>query len=70
MDRHGKNIVNFQLSLIVYSVVCMPLILFLGIGLIGLIALGLVSIVLPIMNALKASNGEIPVYPLTITFLK
>jgi len=30
----------------------------------------LVSIVLPIMNALKASNGEIPVYPLTITFLK
>ena len=70
MDRHGKNIVNFQLSLIVYSVVCIPLILFLGIGLIGLIALGLVSIVLPIMNALKASNGEIPLYPLTITFLK
>ena len=70
MDRHGKNIVNFQLSLIVYSVLCLPLILFLGIGIIGLIVLGLVSIVLPVINALKVSNGEIPIYPLTITFLK
>ena len=29
LDKHGKNIVNFQLSLLVYCLLCIPLILFL-----------------------------------------
>ena len=47
MDAHGKNIVNFQLSLIVYCLICIPLILFFGLGLLGFIVLGIISIVFP-----------------------
>lgn len=70
MDMHGKHIINFQLSILIYSLICIPLILLLGLGLIGLIILGIVSIVFPVINAIKASNGERPNYPFTIEFLK
>lgn len=69
MDEHGKNIVNFQLSLIVYFIICIPLILLFGLGLLGFIILGLISVVFPIINAVRASNGEAPKYPISINFI-
>lgn len=69
MDNHGKNIINFQLSLIVYFIVCIPLILFFGLGLLGFLILGIFSFIFPIINAIKASNGEIPKYPLSLNFI-
>ena len=69
MDAHGKNIINFQLSLVIYFIICIPLILLLGLGIIGFIVLGIVSIVFPIINAIKASNGEVAKYPLSINFI-
>jgi len=69
MDAHGKNIINFQLSLIVYCIICVPLILFFGLGLLGFIVLGIIAIIFPIINAIKASNGETPVYPLSFNFI-
>ncbi|GAA4977062.1 DUF4870 domain-containing protein [Algibacter aquimarinus] len=69
MDEHGKNIVNFQLSLIVYFIICIPLILLFGLGLLGFIVLGIVSILFPIVNAVRASQGETPKYPLSINFI-
>ncbi|RSK40351.1 DUF4870 domain-containing protein [Mangrovimonas spongiae] len=69
MDEHGKRIVNFQLSLIIYSLICIPLILLLGVGILGLIVIGLISIVFPIINAIKTNNGEIPKYPLSLNFI-
>lgn len=69
MDEHGKNIINFQLSLIVYFIICIPLILLLGLGILGFIILGIISIVFPIVNAIKASNGEAPKYPLSFNFI-
>jgi uncharacterized Tic20 family protein len=69
MDAHGKRIVNFQLSILIYSIICVPLV-FIGIGILGFIALGIISVLFPIINAIKASNGEIPTYPLSIEFLK
>ena len=68
MNEHGKRIVNFQLSLLVYSLICIPLILLLGLGLLGLIVIGIIAIVFPIINAIKASNGETPQYPLSLNF--
>lgn len=70
MDMQGKRIVNFQLSLIIYAIICIPLILLLGLGLLGLILLGLISVIFPIINAVKANNGENPDYPMTIQFIK
>ncbi|WP_239000214.1 DUF4870 domain-containing protein [Hyunsoonleella ulvae] len=69
MDEHGKNIINFQLSLLVYCLICIPLILLFGLGILGLIVLGIVSIVFPIINAIKANNGETPKYPLSLNFI-
>lgn len=69
MDVHGKNIINFQLSLIVYCIVCIPLILFFGLGLLGFLVLGIISIIFPIINAIKASRGEATTYPLSINFI-
>ena len=69
LDAHGKNILNFQISLLIYSLICIPLILMLGLGILGLIALGLVSIIFPIINAVKASNGETPKYPLSLNII-
>lgn len=69
MDTHGKNIINFQLSLIVYCIICIPLILLFGLGLIGFIVLGVISIVFPIINAVRASRGETPTYPLSLNFI-
>ena len=69
MDTHGKNIVNFQLSIIVYSIICIPLIIFLGLGLLGLIVIGIIALVFPVVNAIKASNGEAPKYPLSLNFI-
>jgi uncharacterized Tic20 family protein len=69
MDTHGKSIVNFQLSLIVYCIICIPLILFFGLGLLGFIALGFIAIIFPIINAVKVSRGETPSYPLSFNFI-
>ena len=69
MDTHGKTIVNFQLSLLVLSIVCVPLILLFGLGILGFIVLGLVSIIFPVINAIKTSNGETPTYPLSFNFI-
>ena len=69
MDAHGKNIVNFQLSLILYCLICVPLILLFGLGLLGFLVLGIIAIVFPIVNAIKASKGETPKYPLSLNFI-
>lgn len=69
MDEHGKQIINFQISLIVYSLLCIPLILFLGLGILGFIFLGIIALIFPIINAIKASNGEAPRYPLSLNFI-
>lgn len=70
MDEHGKSILNFQLSMIIYVIICIPLILLLGLGILGLIVIGISSLVFPIINAIKANNGESPNYPFTIKFVK
>jgi len=69
MDEQGKAIINFQLSLIVNFIICIPLILIFGLGLLGFLILGIVSVLLPIINAIKASHGENPTYPLSYIFI-
>ncbi len=70
MDEHGKSIINFQLSMFIYAIICIPLILLLGLGILGLIAIGILCLVFPIINAIKANNGERPNYPFSIQFIK
>ncbi len=70
MDQQGKSIINFQLSMMIYAFICIPLIFLLGMGILGLIVVGIVSLIFPIINAVKVNNGETPNYPMTIEFLK
>jgi uncharacterized Tic20 family protein len=69
MDVHGKAILNFQISVIIYSILSIPLILVFGLGVLILILIGLLAFVMPIINAIKASNGELPSYPLSLNFI-
>ena len=68
MDEHGKSIINLQLSLWLYIILSIPAILLLGLGILTLIGVGILGFILPIVNAVKASNGEAPSYFMTIRF--
>jgi hypothetical protein len=70
MDAHGKAIINFRISMFIYILICIPLILLLGLGILGLIAIGFFYLIFPILNAIKASNNEQPHYPFSIKFIK
>lgn len=68
MDEHGKAIINFRITMFLYVLVCIPLILLFGLGLLGFIVLGIFYLIFPVMNAIKASNEEMPNYPFSIKF--
>ncbi|WP_417886699.1 DUF4870 domain-containing protein [Zunongwangia sp.] len=70
MDEHGKEILNFQISLFIYSIISIPLILLFGFGFLLLILVGIIGFVFPIINAIKANNGEPAYYPMTIRILQ
>jgi hypothetical protein len=70
MDLHGKAILNFRISIFIYLILCIPLVLLLGLGILGIIAIAIIAFVFPIVNAIKANSGQAPKYPLSIPFLK
>ena len=70
MDFHGKAILNFRISMFLYVLICIPFVIFFGLGFIGLIVLGIIYLIYPIINAVKANNGEMIHYPLSIQFIK
>lgn len=69
LDSQGRAIINFQISLFIYSILAIPMIFLVGLGVLLLIAIWLVGLIFPIVNAIKASNGELVKYPLSIKFL-
>lgn len=69
MDEHGKSIMNFQLTLLLWLAVSIPAILLLGLGLLGVIFVGIVGFILPIVNTVRAANGESPSMFSTIKFI-
>ncbi len=69
MDQHGKAILNFRISMFIYLLICIPLILLFGLGLLGLFVIGIFYLIFPIINAVKASNDEQPNYPFSIQFI-
>lgn len=69
LDAHGKNAVNWLISSVIYAFFGM-LLLFVFVGIFVLMALGVCGVVFPIIAGIKANNGEVWKYPLTISFLK
>jgi uncharacterized Tic20 family protein len=68
INDHGREAVNFQISLGIYNIIFSVLI-FLLVGIPLLIALQIFSIVVMILAAIAANRGELYRYPMTIRFL-
>lgn len=69
MDEQGRDIINFRLSMIIYSLLCIPLVLLFGLGLLGFAVIAVFYFIFPIINAIKVSNGEQPNYPFSLNIL-
>lgn len=69
LDAHGKMVANWLISSTIYAVVSFVL-MFVLIGFLTIIAVAVMGIAFPIIGAIKANNGELWEYPLTIKFLK
>lgn len=69
IDAHGKMVVNWAISSFIYIVASIVLMLVL-VGIVTLLAVAVMGIVFPIIGAIKANNGELWEYPLTIKFIK
>ncbi len=67
--EHAKEALNFQISLIIYICISIPLCLLI-IGVFMLIAIGIGSLVLYIMAAVKAADNVLYRYPFSIRFIK
>lgn len=68
LDDHGRESLNFQISLLIYSA-CAGVLAFIGIGIpigVGIVVLGLVGM---IMAARAANRGEYFRYPMCIRLL-
>jgi len=69
VDQHGKIILNWMISALIYSVVS-AILIFVVIGIFTLIAIAVMGIVFAIIGAVKANKGECWQYPCTIPFFK
>jgi hypothetical protein len=80
VDEHGKESLNFQISLLIYLAVATAVTALLSLILIGLLLWPLLIIafiiwpvldlILVIVASIKASNGEFYRYPLTLRLLR
>ncbi len=68
IDQHGKVVVNWIITEIIYFVISFILV-FLIIGIPLLLALIVASIAFPIIGAIKANNGEVWRYPMSFKFV-
>ncbi|HSW36414.1 MAG TPA: DUF4870 domain-containing protein [Candidatus Limnocylindrales bacterium] len=69
VDRQGKEALNFQLSITIYAAISLVLVIVL-VGFLLLFAVGVFSLVMSVVAAVKANTGEDFHYPLCIRFIK
>ena len=69
IPAHAKETLNFHISLFIYMMIgLVTIVIAIGFVIVFVVAIG--SIVLAIIGAVRASNGELYKYPLTIRFIK
>ena len=70
VDAQGKESLNFQLCILVYSLICFPLFCAAGIGVFLLAGVHIFSVVCVIIAGIKASGGEFFRYPFIFRLMK
>ncbi len=68
IDAHGKMVLNFIISMLIYSAVCF-LLAFVLIGIVLGVGVFIMGIVFPIVGGIKANSGELWNYPLTLKLI-
>ena len=69
IDAHGKEALNFQISMLIYNLVAAVFCLVL-IGFVFLAILWVLNAVFVIIAAIQASDGKFYRYPMTIRFIQ
>lgn len=69
VKAHSKKVLNWQLSLIIYYIISTILVIII-IGILFIPILMLLNLIFSIMGAVKANDGKLWDYPLSIKFLK
>lgn len=67
LEAHWHVVLNWLISALIYFVVCFILFIVV-IGVFLMWALGLLCLIFPIIGAIKANDGEVWPYPLSIRF--
>lgn len=67
---HGHVVFNWMISAVIYCFVGIILIFAFGLGILVLFALGILCLVFPIVGGIKASEGIVWPYPLSIPVFK
>lgn len=71
LDAHGKMVTNWMISLLIYSVASGVIMgITCGVGAVLFAPLMVLATVFPILGAMKAKDGVLWQYPLTIPFIK
>ncbi len=69
VNQNGKSSLNFELSILLYIVLAIPL-CFIIIGIPIVVFLGILKVICIIIASVKASKGEEFRYPLAIPFIQ
>ena len=68
LQPHFNVVINWIISLVIYAVIC-GILVFVVIGIFLFWVLALVALVFPIIGAIKANDGEVWNYPLSIPIM-
>jgi uncharacterized Tic20 family protein len=69
IDENGKESLNFQISICIYCMLCVPLIFFI-IGFFMIAGLAILDMICVVLASIAASEGRVYRYPLSIRLFK
>jgi uncharacterized Tic20 family protein len=69
VTHHAREALNFHISIVIYFICCIPF-CFILLGIPLLIAVAVTGLVCSIVAAVKASDGVLYRYPITIRFVR
>lgn len=67
---NAREALNFHLSMLIYTICCIPLIFAAGLGALIIGVMAFASLILSIIAAVRAGDGQCYHYPLTLRLVK
>lgn len=69
VNLNGKASLNFQISMLLYTILLIPL-CFIIVGIPLLVSLGILEVICVIVASIRAAKGEMFKYPISIPFIQ